>query len=134
MTTEFQEKINSLEVENKLLKEQNQKLSYDVDNLVKIKNKLLSEKEEKEHEIKSLQNELDKYKQTTNDERNLELIRENNRLKKEANTLTQEVENLKTKITNLQNFLQKGAGAYSENLLNQKKEEVIKEITKNITK
>jgi len=121
MTTEFQEKINSLEVENKLLKEQNQKLSYDVDNLVKIKNKLLSEKEEKEHEIKSLQNELDKYKQTTNDERNLELIRENNRLKKEANTLTQEVENLKTKITNLQNFLQKGAGAYSENLLNQKK-------------
>jgi len=134
ISSEFQEKLNSLEVENKLLKEQNEKLSYDVKNLVEIKHKLLNDIEEKNKEIEHLDFELKKLNETTNDERNIELIRENNRLKKESNSLIEEIENLKSKINNLQTFLQKGANAYNDTLLNQKKEEVIKEITKNISK
>jgi len=134
ISSEFQEKLNSLEVENKLLKEQNEKLSYDVKNLVEIKNKLLNDIEEKNKEIEHLDFELKKLNETTNDDRNIELIRENNRLKKESNSLMEEVETLKSKINNLQTFLQKGANAYNDTLLNQKKEEVIKEITKNIAK
>jgi FtsZ-binding cell division protein ZapB len=134
MTTEFQDKINSLELENKLLKEQNDKLNYDVKNLVEIKNRLLNEIEEFKQEKKSLQDELQSLKVISNDERNLELIRENNKLKNKTNSLVEEIESLKQKISNLQTFLQKGAGAYSSSILEQKKEEVIKEITKNISK
>jgi len=134
ITSEFQEKLNSLEVENKLLKEQNEKLNYDVKNLVDIKNKLLKEIEEINSEKKSLEDEVITLKTLSNDERNLELLRENNKLKKETTTLVEEIEALKQKINNLQTFLQKGAGAYNQSILEQKKEEVIKEITKNITK
>jgi len=134
ITSEFQEKLNSLEVENKLLKEQNEKLNYDVKNLVDIKNKLLKEIEETNSEKKSLEDEVITLKTLSNDERNLELLRENNKLKKETITLVEEIEALKQKINNLQTFLQKGAGAYNQSILEQKKEEVIKEITKNITK
>jgi len=134
ISTEFQEKINTLELENKLLKEQNEKLNYDVKNLVEIKNSLLKEIEESKQDKKLLKNEVENLKLISNDERNLELIRENNKLKKESSSLIEEIETLKQKINNLQTFLQKGAGAYSNTLFEQKKEEVIKEITKNISK
>ena len=134
MTTEFQEKVSSLELENKLLKEQNEKLNYDVKNLVDIKNSLLEEIEEFKKERKELQDELQSLKVISNDERNLELIRENNKLKNKTNSLVKEIEGLKDKIGNLQTFLQKGAGAYGNSILEQKKEEVIREITRNITK
>ncbi len=124
ITSEFQEKLNSLEVENKLLKEQNEKLNYDVKNLVEIKNNFIKTLDEKEKEIKSLQNELKKTKLTSNDDRNLDLIRENNKLKKESVSLVEEINILKQKIGNLQNFLQKGAGAYNDTLLSQKKKKL----------
>jgi len=134
ITSEFQEKINSLELENKLLKEENEKLSYDVKNLVEIKNRLLKEIEDEKKEKRSLKDEVISLKTISNDERNIELLRENNKLKKETTSLIEEIDELKKKINNLQTFLQKGAGAYSQSILEKKKEEVIKEITKNITK
>ena len=134
ITSEFSEKLNSLEVENKVLKEQNQKLDYDVKNLVEIKNSLTDSLEKANSKVASLELKLKKLTEVSNDDRNIELIKDNNKLKKTNNSLAQELENLKQKMSNLQNFIQKGANAYSKSLMDGKKEEIIKEITKNISK
>jgi len=133
ITSEFQERVSSLEIENKLLKEQNEKLNYDVKNLVEIKNRLQMENEDLQADKKHLKDEIESLKTISNDERNITLLRENNKLKKESDALAMEVASLKEKINNLQAFVQKG-GAYSQSILEQKKEDVIKEISKNMTK
>ena len=134
ITTEFTQKLNSYEVENKILKQENEKLSYDVKNLVKIKEKLSSQLEEKISELKVLEKELIYVKEISTDEQNLELIRENNKLKSTISTQKEELDSLNQKLKNLQSFASKGANPYNQTILDKKNEEIVKEITESLKK
>ena len=134
ITTEFTQKLSSYEVENRVLKQENEKLSYDVENLVKIKEKLTLELEEKSSEIDELKRELTFVKEVSTDEQNLELIRENNRLKSTVSSQKKELETLNQKLKNIQNFASKGANPYNQSILDKKNEEIVKEITQNLKK
>ncbi len=134
MSTEFTQKLSSYEIENRVLKQENIKLSYDVENLVKIKNKLSSDIEKKDLKIKKLQEELLYVKEISTDQRNLELIRENNKLKSSVSSYEKEIENLNQKLKTMQNFASKGANAYSQSILNKKNEEIVREITQSLKK
>jgi len=134
ITTEFTQKLSSYEVENRVLKQENEKLSYDVENLVKIKDSLTNQLEEKILETKELKKELIYVKEVSTDEQNLELIRENNRLKTTISTQQSELDSLNQKIKTLQNFASKGANPYNQSILEKKNEEIVKEITENLKK
>ncbi len=132
ITSEFTQKLNSYEVKNNLLKEENKKLKYDVENLVKIKQDLHQKLEEKEQKIKSLQKDLIYAKEISTDEQNLELIRENNKLKNLLSTQEEEIKRLNERLKKLQNFATKGASAYNQTMLEKKNEEIVKKITQNL--
>jgi len=134
ITQEFQEKLQSIEVENKVLKEKNKKLEYDVNNLVEIKNKLLEEIRIIKKSSETISEELRNTKSMNSDEYNLELIRKNNKLKKQIKTLTEELENIKKNTISKQSTLSRGAVAYNQNLMQKKNEEIIREITKSLKK
>ncbi len=128
ITTEFTQKLSSYEVENKVLKQENEKLKYDVDNLVKIKEELLSQVAQKTSQIDELKKELVYVKEVSTDEQNLELIRENNKLKNTITSQKEEIENLNQKLKKLQNFASKGKNPYNQSILEKKNEEIVKEI------
>jgi len=134
ITNEFNQTINDIEVENKLLKQENDKLKYDVENLVKIKENLTKELEEMSFKAKNLEKELVYVKEVNTDEQNLELIRENNKLKKSLEQKDEEIESLKTKIKTLQTIAQKGSNPYNQSIIDKKNEEIVKEITQNLRK
>ena len=132
ITQEFSEKINALELEKNILQDKNNKLEIDINALTKIRTKLTNELEDANKEIKELTNELIYTKNVTTDEQNLELIRENNKLKEQIKS--DDITLLKQKIANLQNFIQKGGSGYNQTLLEQKNEDIVKEINKNLKK
>ena len=139
ITQEYQEKFNSLEVENRLLIQKTQTQQKDIDSLIEIRNNLSIELEATQVSIKKLEDELKYTKSITVDEHNLELIRENNLLKSKLEisdnqNSDDEVELLKQKIINLQSFIQKGAGAYNQSIMNRKNEEIVKEISDSLKK
>ncbi len=134
ITTEFTQKLSSYEVENRVLKQENKKLSYDVQNLVKIKESLSKQVEKKTSELKELEKELIYVKEVSSDEQNLELIRENNKLKTTLSTQKEELDSLNQKIKTLQNFASKGANPYNQSILNKKNEDIVREITQNLKK
>jgi len=134
MVLEFQEKCNSLQTQNKLLEEKNKKLEYDVKNLEKIKKDLLALLEEEEKKNKLLTQELQKVKKSNLDEEKIFLSQENEKLKSKIADLNSEIKKIEEKFFKMQAVLKKGTNAYKENLLEKKTEELLKEITKNISK
>ena len=134
MTSEFTQKLSSYEIENRVLKQENEKLKYDVENLVKIKNNLTYNMEEQNTTLKELKSELAYVKEVSTNDQNLELIRQNNRLKKTLDAKEDELKELKEKLKNFQNFASKGTNPYNQSILNKKNEEIVKEITQSLRK
>lgn len=139
ITQEYQEKFHDLEVSNTLLSEKAEKHEKDIDSLVEIRNNLSIELEANKATIKKLEDELIYTKSVTVDEHNLELIRENNLLKSKLETQKNrnsddETSLLQQKIVNLQSFIQKGAGAYNQSIMNRKNEDIVKEISDSLKK
>ena len=134
ITSEYNQKLSSYEIENKVLKQENEKLKYDVDNLIKIKNNLTYNAQEQDVTIQDLKNELVYIKEVSTNEQNLELIRENNKLKKLLAEKEDEVKESKDKLKSLQNFASKSSNPYNQSILNKKNEEIVKEITESLRK
>jgi len=136
ITQEYQEVINTKEIENSILQEKNSKLEQDVKNLVQIKNSLTKKLEIEQKRVESLQNEVEKIRQHSDNSYNQNLLEENRELKKrvESKDESTQLQELKAKVKQLQSFISKGANAYSNNLANQNSEKLIQEISKSLKK
>ncbi len=134
ISQEYQEIINEKEIENKILQEKINKFEIDIKNLVNIKDTLTKKSEIDKKQIESLQNELKMVKDTQGQEYSERLVKENIELKKrlEAKDDSQELNELKAKIKQLQSYISKGATAYNNNLVNQKSEDLIQEISQSL--
>ncbi len=136
ISQEYQEIINAKEVENSLLQEKLSKHEIDVKNLVEIKNKLQKIEEIDKKRIASLQEEVSRLRQTSDNTYNQNLANENRELKKRVDSKDDSVElhELRAKVKQLQGFISKGATAYNDNLANQNSENLIREISKSLKK
>ncbi len=138
---EYQEIIHKQDLELSLLKEKMQKYKQDIENLVKIRDKLSKQITELRAENSRLKLLLSR-KDTK--EINDNLARENSELLKKVESLEYELERLakenrmlmeiKDKILNLQSSISKGADSYSQNILQKKSEEIVKEIKEALKK
>ncbi len=130
ISQEYQEIINEKEIENSILQERVNKLELDVKNLVEIRRKLEKSEQIHKKQIESMQAQTVTLRKSSN------IIDQSIGLKNkiEAKDDTQELEKLKAKIKQLQGFISKGATAYSNNLANQKSEELIQEISQSLKK
>ncbi len=140
VSQEYQELIQEKEVENSLLKEQNNELQKDIKNLVAIKQEMLTKLAIEKKHITTLQDSLEKF-QDANDETSVQkLLEENKILKAKLTTIQghesqdQEINILKQKVKKLQGIISKGANAYNNNMTNQNTEAIIEEISKSIKK
>jgi len=130
ISQEYQELINAKEIENSILQEKVNKLELDVKNLVEIRRKLEKSEQIYKKQIESMQAQtVTLRKSNSNIDQSIGL-----KNKIEAKDDTQELEKLKAKIKQLQGFISKGATAYSDNLANQKSEELIQEISQSLKK
>ncbi len=132
ISQEYQEAIYKLEIENRLLKEKNSKLEKDVNNLISIRKNLTKELEIDQQRLEDATN----TKAHTHYQK---LLEENESLKDKISTLEgekgdSELTILKQKNKNLQNYISKGANAYTQNIMDQKSEDIIKEIQQNLSK
>jgi hypothetical protein len=132
ISQEYQEIIYKLEVENRLLEEKNSKLEKDIANLISIRKNLTKELEIDQQRLEDATN----TKAHTHYNR---LLKENEDLKNRLTELTStdnkdELELLKQKNKNLQHYISKGANAYTQNIMDQKSEDIIKEIQQNLSK
>ena len=132
ISQEYQEVIYKLEFENRLLKEKNEKLEKDIANLISIRQNLTKELEIDQQRLKEATN----TKGTTQYKK---LLQENEELKIKLTQLTSidnkdELEILKQKNKKLQKYISKGANAYTQNIMDQKSEDIIKEIQQNLSK
>jgi len=136
ITQEYQEIINSKDVEISIMQEKLNKQETDIKNLVEIKNSLQKNEEIYKKQITSLQEEVAKLRQSSDNSYNQNLANENRELKKqiESKEDSLEIKNLKLKIKQLQNIISKGATAYSDNLANQNSEKLIQEISQSLKK
>ncbi len=136
ITQEYQEVINTKEIENSILQEKNNKLEQDVKNLVQIKNSLTKKLEIEQKRVQSLQNEVEKIRQYSDNSYNQNLLEENRELKKRVDSKDEstQLQELKTKVKQLQSFISKGANAYNDNLANQNSEKLIQEISRSLKK
>ncbi|OQX72508.1 MAG: hypothetical protein B6D59_08275 [Campylobacteraceae bacterium 4484_4] len=119
ISQEYQNLLHEKEVENSLLKEQNRKYARDIENLVKIKHDLQTKLQMQREEIARLKKELE--------------TKEQSRISAPKSD-SEEVAALKEKIKKLQEYISRGASAYGEHLMNQKSEEIVKEISEKIKK
>ncbi len=136
ISQEYQEIVNQKEIENSILQEKLNKLELDVKNLVEIKKSLNKSAEIEKKRLESLQAEVEKLRQSSNNSYNQNLANENRELKKqlESKDDSSELFELKAKIKQLQSFISKGATAYGDNLANQKSEQLIQEISQSLKK
>ena len=136
ITQEYQEIINAKEVENSLLQEKLNKHEQDIKNLVEIKNRLQKVEEIDKKRIQSLQEEVSRLRQSSDNTYNQNLANENRELKKrvESKDDSAELHELRVKVKQLQGFISKGATAYNDNLSNQSSEKLIQEISESLKK
>ena len=136
ITQEYQEVINAKDVENSLLIEKLNKHELDIKNLVEIKNRLQKIEEIDKKRIASLQEEVGRLRQSSDNTYNQNLLDENRELKKrvELKDDSAELTELRAKVKQLQDFISKGATAYNDNLANQSSEKLIREISKSLKK
>jgi len=136
ITQEYQTIIHELEVEKRVVEEKVAKLEKDVENLVKIKNDYEKSTAIDKRRIKDLQNSLASsstaYTQTLQSEN--ETLKKELKSQQENLSASEEVEGLKEKITKLQGLISKGANPYSDNIMAEKKEDIIKEISESLKK
>ena len=136
ISQEYQEVINAKDVENSLLIEKLNKHELDIKNLVEIKNRLQKIEEIDKKHIASLQEEVGRLRQTSDNTYNQNLANENRELKKRVDSKddSAELTELRAKVKQLQDFISKGATAYNDNLANQSSEKLIREISKSLKK
>ncbi len=140
ITQEYNNIIHELEVEKRLLEEKTIKLEKDVENLVAIKKEYEKSTEIDKRRIKELQESLARSRNIGSNAYTETLQNENAAFKEELQTLkedyhdSQEVKELEEKIQKLQGFLARGANTYSNNLMSEKKEDIIKEISESLKK
>ncbi len=136
ISQEYQELLNEKDLENSILTQKLQKCEKDIENLVEIKNKLLKNEELDKSKINSLQEELSRLRQNSDNTYNQNLASENRELKKrlESKDDSAELLELRNKVKQLQSFISKGANAYNDNLANQSSEKLIREISDSLKK
>jgi predicted RNase H-like nuclease (RuvC/YqgF family) len=136
ITQEYQEIINSKDVEISIMQEKLNKQEIDIKNLVEIKSSLQKSEDIYKKQIKSLQDEVTKLRQSSDNSYNQNLENENRELKKQIRSKddSTEIQSLKQKIKQLQNIIAKGATAYNDNLANQNSEKLIQEISQSLKK
>jgi len=136
ISQEYQELLNEKELENSILSEKLNKCETDIQNLVEIKNKLLKAEELSKKQISSLQEEVTRLRQSSDNTYNQNLASENRELKQrlESKGDSQELHQLRGKVKQLQGFISKGANAYNDNLANHNSEQLIKDISDSLKK
>ncbi len=140
ITQEYNNLIHELEVEKRLLEEKANKLEKDVQNLVAIKQEYEKNSHIDKRRIKELQESLATSRNLGSNAYTKKLQDENETLKQELKALqsnhhdSQEVVQLQEKVEKLKNFLAKGANPYQDNLISEKKEDIIKEISASLKK
>ncbi len=140
ITQEYNNLIHELEVEKRLIEENSAKLEKDVENLVAIKKEYEKSSQIDKRRIQELQEALAKSRNVGSNAYTETLQNENTAFKKELETLksdhhdSKEVEALQEKVQKLQGFLAKGANPYTDNLIAEKKESIIKEISESLKK
>jgi hypothetical protein len=136
ISSEYQNLINKKDIEISLLQEKIDKQENDIKNLVEIKNKFMKNSDIENRRLESLQVEVNKLRNLSNNEYNQNLANENRELKRklQSNDDSNEIKELKEKIIKLQGYITKGANAYSSNLSDQKSEKLIQEISQSLKK
>jgi len=140
ISQEYNNIIHELEVEKRLIEEKAIKLEKDVENLVAIKKEYEKSSEIDKRRIKELQESLARSRNVGSNAYTETLQNENAAFKKELQSLkedhhdSQEVRELQEKVQKLQGFLTKGANAYTDNIMSEKKEDIIKEISESLKK
>ncbi len=141
LQNEYQELIHKQDLELSLLKEKLQKYQKDIENLVKIRDNLSKQLTELRAENSRLKLLLSKKENGRLDDA---LVKENSKLARKVESLEYELERLskenrmlleiKDKILNLQSNISKGAESYTQNMLQKKNEDIIKEIKESLKK
>ncbi len=140
ITQEYNNLIHELEVEKRLIEEKATKLEKDVENLVSIKKEYAKSSEIDKRRIKELQESLARSRNVGSNAYTETLQNENSTLKKELEALksnyhdSKEVKELQEKVVKLQGFLTRGANAYTDNIMNDNKENIIREISESLKK
>ncbi len=140
ISQEYQTLIHDLEVEKRVVEEKLVTLQKDVDNLVAIKQEYEKNRALDKQRIKELQESLAGSREMGSSAYMDSLLDENKKLKKELQTLkenyhdSEEVKALQEKIQKLQGFLSKGANAYTDNIISEQKETIIREISESLKK
>lgn len=136
ITQEYHDIIHELEVEKRVLEEKVIKLEKDVDNLVTIKKGFEKSSEIDKRRVRELQESLISSRDMQSNAYVDTLQKENETLKSQVNTTqdSEEVTLLREKVQKLQSYISKGANAYSNNIINEQKESIIKEISDSLKK
>ncbi len=140
ITQEYHNHIHELEVEKRLTEEKVAKLQKDVENLVAIKKEYEKSAQIDKRRIKELQETVATSKHLSSNAYVESLQNENAALKKELDKLkstshdSTEIAQLQENVERLKGFLAKGTNPYQENLLSEKKEDIIKEISASLKK
>ena len=140
ITQEYNNIIHELEVEKRLTEEKATKLEKDVENLVTIKKEYEKSSKIDKRRIKELQESLAKSRNVGSSAYTQTLQNENRTLKKELEALksdhhdSKEMQVLEEKVQKLQGFLAKGSNPYAENISNENKENIIREISESLKK
>jgi len=140
ITQEYNNHIHELEVEKRIIEEKTSKLEKDVENLVAIKKEYEKSSKIDKRRIKELQDSLARSRNVGSNAYTQTLQNENAAYKEELKTLksdyhdSKEVQELQEKVQKLQGFLNKGANAYQDNIMSEKKENIIKEISESLKK
>jgi hypothetical protein len=136
ITQEYHDIIHELEVEKRVLEEKVTTLEKDVENLVGIKKEFEKSSQIDKRRIRELQESLISSRDMQSNAYVETLQKENETLK--AKQLTEddseEVALLKEKVQKLQTYISKGANAYSDNIMSEQKESIIKEISESLKK
>ena len=140
ITQEYNNLIHELEVEKRLIEEKASTLEKDVENIVNIKKEYEKSSQIDKRRIQELQETLAKSRDIGSNAYTQTLQNENTTLKKELAALksnhhdSKEVAQLQENVERLKGFLAKGSNPYQDNLLSEKKEDIIKEISESLKK
>ena len=140
ITQEYTNHIHELEVEKRLIEEKYIKLEKDVENLITIKKEYEKSTQIDKRRIKELQESLASSIHVGSSAYTETLQNENVALKKELETLksdhhdSQELQELQNKVDKLQGVIAKGSNPYTDNLIAEQKEDIIKEISESLKK
>jgi len=134
ITQEYQDVIHELEVQKRVVEEKVITLEQDVQNLVEIKKKYEKSAEIDKRRIRELQESLATNRDMQSNAYAETLLKENQTLKEKLKSIEDnppnntQITELQNKIQKLQAYISKGANAYTDNIMNDKKEHIIKEI------